>query len=386
MKKSFICIISLLLATISLPALSEPTELNASQLDWITAGQDRPPPNGGAIVGNNSTAVLASTGEVTISDGAQATSRALNFVNSSESTVANGVNVFDGRVTQGADLADIQFDIQQQNSVNQDQRRLASLPSYDRGANTHNFQEESGSSMSSSSKKVHDEVTDIQSMLVLDESTTKGGFDKGSAPTLKAALQLGQFLNYEVEANAPSASNSVGVVFNGEVDYVIPPATAEIVIGGADGVTITLVSPSLEFGLDATGCVAVNGSCTIDGSRTEKTEDIIDKSTLYTLDESQESFSDWASSSTESVQAAFELKDAQAEYIVVDESEIDVSASYLVSLSGGAQSSLRAMNIVNAAGSAVANGVNVATQRSGSLTSGGPRYNLTQLNEINHSR
>lgn len=386
MNKPSICAISLLVTFVVPPVLSQPVELNTSQLEWITAGQDRPPPNGGAIVGNDSKAVLDSTGEISISGGAQATSRALNLVNSSESTVANGVNVFDGRITQSADLAEIQFDIQQQNSVTQDQRRLASLPSYERGANTDNFQDEIGSSMNSSSKKIHDEVTDFKSMLVLDESVTNGSFTKSSSPTLKAVLDLGQFLHYDIEANAPSASNAVGVVFNGEVDYIIPPATADITVGGVDGVTITLVSPSLEFGLDATGCVAVNGSCTIDGSRTEKTEDIIDQSTLYTLDQSRESSSNWANSTTESVNAAFELKDAQAEYIVVDESEIDVSATYLVNLSGGAQSALRAMNVVNASGSAVANGVNVAAQRSGTLSFTGPHYNLTQTNVINHSR
>lgn len=145
--------------------------------------------------------------------------------------------------------------------------------------------------------------------------------------------------------------------------------------------------PELGLEFDAMGCLAVNGSCTIDGTRTTTSDEISDHSTLYTLEESSSSDKTWDRTFHEVVNAAFELRDAQAEYIVVDESAIDVSAAYLVNLSGGAQSGLRAMNLVNAAGSAVANGVNVASHRTGTLeVSGGPLYSLNQSNVINHSR
>ena len=107
---------------------------------------------------------------------------------------------------------------------------------------------------------------------------------------------------------------------------------------------------------------------------------------LYTSEESTTSAQSWDNSYHEVVNAPFELHDAQAEYIVVDESQIDVTASYLVQLSGGAQSGLRAMNAVNAAGSAVANGVNVARSGGGALELSGPTYELNQVNHISHSR
>lgn len=391
MKTSTFCAVSVLFTLCAGPALGQPTELSLHELDRTTAGQDRPPPNGGSIVGNNSSANLTSSGEVTISDGAQAESRALNMVNSSESTVANGVNVFDGRVNGTAALEKIDFNIAQQNEVVQDQRRLASLPAYQRGANTDTSSADSGSMTHSSSRSELDRIIDLERSTLLEKSTIdEGSFTKSSAPTVRLDFQLGEFLSYEAELNVPSASNSLGGAFNGGYTLDIPPATATLETTLDDGkipVSFKLESPSLALEFDAMGCIAVNGSCTIKGSREQLDETVSDHSTLYTLDETEDTTKTWDRTSTETVRAPFELSDAQAEYIVVDESEIDVSASYLVSLSGGAQAGLRAMNVVNASGSAVANGVNVAVQRTGGdLESAGPRYRLTQSNTIIHSR
>lgn len=106
------------------PAAAEPNRLNLSELDALTAGNsNNPAPNGGAIVGNGSNATLKSSGIVEISDNAQADSRARNLVNSSESTVANGVNVFDSRNSGASSLDGAGFDLSQQNLVLQDQRQ-----------------------------------------------------------------------------------------------------------------------------------------------------------------------------------------------------------------------------------------------------------------------
>ena len=326
------------------------------------------------------------------------------MVNASESTVANGVNIFNGNATEAASFDSLSYNVEQLNSVTQDQRRLSSLPGYDRGANIDSTFMESGTSEHTSSTSVFDEVIDLERSFVLDEATTDGNFDRSSAPTLRieveGAIQVGRerllepgmgdggifsvdVTQYDVEFNAPSAASSVGVVFNGEVGYTKEAAVLEF---DTEILDITITTPRIDFNFDAMGCVAVNGSCTIDGSRTESTDTISDHSTLYTLDESSSDSSTSSSSGSESIQAAFELRDAQAEYIVVDESTIDVTATYIVNLSGGAQSGLRAMNVVNAAGSAVANGVNVAVMKAGVLESSSPVLNLSQTNIINHSR
>ena len=371
-------------------AMAAPQELSADQLEWITAGTDsNPPPNGGAIVGNGSSAELKSAGEVII-DNAQSDVRALNIVNSSESTVANGVNIFSSQALVDGDIvlpdavdnAVGSYNIEQVNTVTQDQRRLSSLPDYQRGANTYSDYAESGTYNSTGSDAEYDQLTDVESTLILDEKTTKGSVTANDGPTLAINAHLNDETFIEVEFNYPAGGggDKIGGVFNGGLDYELDTGGITIAADTIIPITVTLEMPSMTLNVDAMGCLAFNGSCEIDGTRTEKTENISDHSTLYTRDEAYTLDKTWDNSGSESVQAAFELQDAQAEYIVVDHSSINIDAAYLVDLSGGAQSGLRAMNAVNAAGSAVANGVNV------SVAAGGGIQTLSQINTISHSR
>ncbi|MDF0751015.1 hypothetical protein NLU14_12345 [Marinobacter sp. 71-i] len=379
-------------------SLAGPTPLNSQDLDRITAAGSTPAPNGGAIVGNGSTANLLSAGEVRIEQESQSGVRALNFINSSESTVANGVNLFDGGST--PEISAAGYEISQSNVVTQDQRRLSSLPSYERGANTETLRTNTGSYSSETSSSLYDQVTNLEQHTTSEQITTEGGFSLSEASTfsleLDGDLELGAGDpvfdgngSYAVEFNAPSASKAVGVVFNGELNIGVDAGNILVDTGDA-GITVDIGLPQLDLDFDAMGCVALNGSCTINGSRTTTDEQISDHSTLYTLDESSSTSKTWDKVEHEIVSAPFTLKDAQAEYIVVDESSIDVNTAYLVSLSGGAQSGLRAMNLVNAAGSAVANGVNIATSRGAgtgvAMKASGPQYSLNQTNVINHSR
>lgn len=397
-KQTCLVLIGATGALFVLSAAAAPQPLDTAEMDRITAaGSTNPAPNGGAIVGNGSSATLESRGEVIIDEAAQNEVRAMNFVNSSESTVANGVNVFDSRDAEAAALEGAQFDLSQSNIITQDQRRLSSLPSYERGANTETIRTNAGSASRSSATSLLDEVVDLERTFTSDAVTTEGSFSNSSAPTLRIDLDGDIVLGgsdpifdadgtYTAEFNAPSTGNSAGLVFNGGVDFDVDGGDISIDTGDL-GVLVDINLPELGLEFDAMGCLAVNGSCTIDGTRTTTSDEISDHSTLYTLEESSSSDKTWDRTFHEVVNAAFELRDAQAEYIVVDESAIDVSAAYLVNLSGGAQSGLRAMNLVNAAGSAVANGVNVASHRTGTLeVSGGPLYSLNQSNVINHSR
>lgn len=394
MQLSLPALCGALLAVLSSPLLASPTLLTTDVLDTVTAAGSNPAPNGGAIIGNGSTATLQSSGQVIINSGSQTDVRALNFVNSSESTVANGVNVFDG-----SELSSTQrnVDISQSNLVTQDQRRLSSLPSYERGANTETLITDAGSSAGSSSSSIVDQVTNLEQTTTTESATTQGDFSLSDSPTFKLELngdlEIGSGDpvfdadgSYTVEFNAPSASKSVGVVFNGAVDFNADAGDVTVDTGDS-GVLVEVNLPELDLNIDAMGCVALNGSCSIDGTRTSVEENITDLSTLYTRDETSSSETTWDRVESEVVNAPFTLEDAQAEYIVVDDSSIDVNAAYLVSLSGGAQSGLRAMNVVNASGSAVANGVNIATSRgAASAVFDGAQYSLNQSNVINHSR
>jgi hypothetical protein len=259
------------------------------------------------------------------------------------------------------------------------------LPSYERGANSSSDYSESGSANSTSSTAIYDQVTDLESSLILDEVSTIGSVVSADAPTLHIDATItdpisgNQVLMGTVDFNYPAGGggDKIGGVINGEFNVALLAGEISIDV---EPLLITLVLPSLTVDVIAMGCMTFNGDCEIDGKNIEKTEEIRDQSTLYTLDESSSSDETWENSGSESVQAAFELQDAQAEYIVVDDSTINVDAAYLVALSGGAQSGLRAMNVVNAAGSAVANAINV------SVTAGGDIHSLSQLNTISHSR
>ena len=93
--------------------------------------------------------------------------------------------------------------------------------------------------------------------------------------------------------------------------------------------------------------------------------------------------SQFTDNSTNTYRSPFELYNAQAEYIVVDDSSLTVNTTFNLTLSGSAQSNANGMNIVNATGSAVADGVNVA--RTGQVSSSGA-LGLSQTNIISHSR
>jgi hypothetical protein len=60
------------------------------------------------------------------------------------------------------------------------------------------------------------------------------------------------------------------------------------------------------------------------------------------------------------VQGAVSLDDATATNIAVDGSTINATNNYSVTLAGSAEQNAKALNIVNAAGGMVANGLNIA--------------------------
>jgi hypothetical protein len=83
---------------------------------------------------------------------------------------------------------------------------------------------------------------------------------------------------------------------------------------------------------------------------------------------------------TKDIQGAVAVDDADATNIAVDGSTITDTNTYSVSLAGSAEQNAKAINIVNAAGGMVANGVNVAHS-----TGMNPVPTLTQVNSISQS-
>jgi hypothetical protein len=344
MRKFPVLLIGTTLAASPL-AMAGPDVLTDAQLERVSAGSSSygqgngAAGSGGAIVGNSSTANLTTSGDVTIGDSVQQGVRAVNLVNSAESGVANGVNVWDGRIE--TQTTATQLNVEQSNSIVQDQSRMASLPTYVRTeANVdHSFTE--------SSETTHTGMVDTAQKVLGQE--LQGGMGVSIAGQLDADLTGGTI----------DLSNSISGSFSGTIGgdvsgiFTDISTSSETVIEASTEQHLSWTLPDLILSLKGAGCYVEIGSCDSSGS--------------------------YKSSSTETTntRSPFTLENAKAEHIVVDGSTLDASNSYNVALSGNAQGNVRAVNLVNAAGSVVANAVNVSR-----TPTVGPQLNLNQVNTI----
>jgi hypothetical protein len=390
--------ISILSAAIGLlvgsAAVAGPVPLTDSALDLVTAGSSSETlqGSGGTIVGNDSEAVLVLTGTLDLSDEAQSGARGLNVVNSSESTVANGVNVWDGQLPAGAAPgANGEFSVTQENAVYQEQRRVSLLPSYERsGANRSSSWTEDSTESSTTSSLVKNEARDLEtenttraltsSGKVDTESTVlgqeiKGGKGIAGAGDLQVNFDAGTF-TYELDGTI-----NVGGTVTDTGTTETQNATDGVILTGT--VLLTLELPELDVAFNGAGCAVMMGSCEGQGTLNETSATASDQTEISSTETTAESAGTFDGGGSKEVRAAFTLADAQAEYIVVDDSSLDVESNYGISLAGSAQADLRALNAVNAAGSAVANAVNISRTPSLSATAA---LGLVQSNVIRHSR
>ena len=346
--------------------------MSIQDMDRITAGSasshSSSAASGGAVVGNDSSAVISSVGTVTLDSSAQEAAEALNLVNSSESTVANGLNIWESNTS--VDLnSDTARSIEQSNNISQDQRRLASLPNYNRPeANVDESWDNSGASSSDASHQESNSVADVL--------TTSSSMTTTSDTSIDAQSKI---FGQEIKAGK-------GIAISGALDAHFDAGAFEIVLeAGLLGIiegkaTLTIDLPEFTLQAEGSGCAVMNGSCTAVGSTERLDESHEDHSTAYSLDTSSSSSEEYAEMGSRLTRSAFEIEGALAEYIVVDNSTLDVTTDYSVNLSGAAQAGVNALNVVNAAGSAVANGVNIGRSDSSS------QLTLTQSNIIVHSR
>lgn len=356
-------------------AVAGPTPLEDAALDAVTAGgaSESLQGSGGAVVGNNSEANLELTGTLDLQGEAQSGANALNLVNSSESTVANGVNVWDGKLPDGAAPgANGEFEVRQQNTVHQEQRRVALLPQYERTAfNESSSWTEDSTSDSASTLATRNEVRDVETTASTRDLTSSGTVDTETT-VVGQTIQGGRGL---------AGAGDLSVNFDGGDIEFVASASAGGVLEGDLRLTIGLPEFSIDFA--GGGCAVQMGSCTGEGALSETSETTRDNSTLETLERTEESSETFVGGGTKELRSPFYMADAQAEYIVIDDSKLEVQSNYGIALAGSAQSKLRALNAVNAAGSAVANAVNIS--RTPSLTAMS-QLTLVQSNVIGHSR
>lgn len=398
----FLCVLLLIVPL----AQAAPVTLNDGALDAVTAGTHDASSSGsgGAIVGNSSEAKITQTGGVSLEGEAQANAQALNLVNSAESTVANGVNVWDGNGAASIAETGLGFMVNQSNDISQEQRRSASMPSYSRpeadtvvettstGTEFHNNQMDLNNTLmdivsnSRTAKNTSTASVDTTIAAGITEAPAeipKASFDTNVGKGLAIAGQLDTFLD--------GGEIQIGFAVGGAVSAFADTDTSDSGFGGMDvgnadsdfSLYGRIILPELEIHINGAGCGVAMGSCDSSGTSEETTMDIRDNTIVDTLVSSEVGESDFTNSYSEAYRSAFTLDNAQAEYIVVDDSDLEVSTTFTLALSGSAQSGAQGMNIVNSTGSAVANGVNVAHTDE---LSGSTVLVLNQTNVISHSR
>lgn len=388
-----------------------PVSLGDSALDQVTAGtstnHSSSSGSGGAIIGNSSEATITQTGGVTLSGEAQDGAKGLNLVNSAESTVANGVNVWDVQDGATGDQAG-SVSIDQSNVIDQEQRRSASMPNYSRPkADTFTQVERSGSETHDDSLNRNNTVVDTQELTSAQHNTSdsyvnttiKGGVEGAGLPTASVDTNVGKGLaiSGQLDTFIDGGELQIGLAVGGavtakaDIPHDIAGKRPAELYGGMDVGDANseftlygrLILPEITIEINGAGCGVAMGSCGAKGTADSMTTDKKDDTEWNTEVATSDGNSDYLESLTETYRSPFELENAQAEYIVVDDSSLTVNTTFNLTLEGSAQSNVAGMNVVNATGSAVANGVNVA--RTSNLNTGG-EMTLSQSNVISHSR
>lgn len=322
-------------------ARATPRHLRDAALGAITAGNANvaaATANGGAIVAANSSANVIVSGTVTDRN-SQNSARAINLVDATGSAIADGVNVWDGNSTaQNTGLT-----VNQTNTVLQTGTQSAQLTSYVRSKpNVSTTLSTSNSTSNQGSVNTKQNVAG---------QSVQGGLGVSAAGTINADLTGGtiHFKNNVSAGLTVSGQISVGGNIFGSGGSASTTTNANV----NTTQTLAWVLPDLSLHVSGVGCYVDLGSCTADGH--------FDSSTQKTLVS----------------QAPITMSGANAKYIVVDGSKLTANDTYGVALSDGAENDAKAINIVNASGSSVSDGVNVAY-----TTGTTPGLTLNQVNTV----
>ncbi len=390
---------------------AEPITLDDLKLNAVTAGTNESATSsgsGGAIIGNSSSAIINQTGGVELDGEAQAGADALNLVNTAESTVANGVNIWDGK-SDNANIDNSELMVDQSNVIAQEQRRSASMPNYSRPeANTFIDVERTGNEVHNDSMDRNNNIVDLHSLtsdahnesFASVDTTIQGGGNTNApagsslpaSPDVSFDTNVGKGLAIagQLSSEIDGGEVQIGLAVGGAViaypDAALGDSYGGMDIGDEDSEFVLygrLILPEITIDINGAGCGVAMGSCVSEGVADLTTSEITDDSIMDTEVVTSEGNSQFSEKITETYRSPFELNDAQAEYIVVDDSSLTVNTNFTLALSGSAQSNASGMNVVNATGSAVANGINIA--RTSGLTNNGAMA-LQQSNVISHSR
>jgi hypothetical protein len=334
-------IVFVLTAGLSPAVYGAPVELSDSLLDHVTAGSaEVASHNGGLIVGNTSTALVRNFDEVQLAGEAQKNAKSLNLVNSSEASVANGVNLWIGNPA--AEPEESPVTVSQVNFFDQD-RRISTKA----GEWIYEGENVTETSIESSTASFHGGI--IPETLTFNGTSTK---TEGGETT--------QFSDPPAE----EIRVSVGVTWAGEVSGEIGDST--ITLFSSDTVTTEVTASITVFGIK----IDLGGTKTTFEKKIEE-EEVVKGMTIPKtkgvgcIVSRGDCFGDGmfavASENTRKVfTPALPSPDSSAELIVMGEGRLDLQDNFKVNLSQQSQQSTRAFNLVNSGGGILANGANLS--------------------------
>lgn len=390
-----------------------PQALNDTVMQQVTAGGDEAD-GGGTIIGNSSQSISDQTVDLDLNDQAQQAARVLNLVNSVGSAVANTVNIWDGRevVLTTGDVATIPtLEVNQVNQVTQEQLSTATLSGYSRpDAERFEMSRNSASNSSTSRQLNVSNTTNIfeEQYYSLTETTaninTLTKFNIGEHFYFEGNLGQGIASAGHAEVHFDGGSSDIAMVLGGgisvdggigigsddllltafdpDINLGSTEASAGVDISASIGLTAHIELPKLDIVIDGAGCGVVMGSCNASSTVTEYTETYTDNSTLEVFENHQSGESSFSEENTLIVRSSFKIEQAEAEYIVVDDSKLELESDITLELSDSAQKELEGMNVVNAISSNVANTTNIS--RASQFQSNRSTLILNQMNIVRH--
>ncbi len=367
---------------------STPIVLEDRVMDQVTAGNTNE--GGGVVVGQSSEAIANSISELNLNGEAQQNTTGLNIVNSAASAVANVVNIWDGSgVTATKENSDTNSEVKinQLNNITQEQLRTAMIFGYLRSEADHTETLNRSGNVSYASNIIdYHGVTNI--LEKTHESTTFSNagvnthfnFKLGDKIDFSGHLGLGAAVAGYSDITFEGGSADIAVALDGKISSAGDgkPLTAD---GGL--VLVTQVKlPDMRLIINGVGCGVAIGSCNANSVFFETTNTKTDNSTLDIIENHQSGQSSYSEVQTNIYRSPFELKNARAEYIVIDDSTLDLNSDVTLELSDSAQKDAKGMNIVNAIGSNVANGTNIT--RTKSFEGSRSKLVLNQFNTVHH--
>lgn len=393
------------------PAYAAPVALEDRIMDQVTAGNTNEA--GGVVVGKSSNTTANSTTGINLNGEAQRKAKGLNLVNTTGSAVANTVNIWSGNVVsitvEDSDIKPV-LEINQLNQVTQEQVQFATLSGYSRsGAEKTDIYKNSTDESYNSHIVNSNNATDFFYEEIASTTNSLGNVNTHAEFTLgdnklhfEGHLGQGIAVAGSADINFDGGSADIALVIGGGVsvgadtanvkgDIKLPgfdlgtsSAQAGIDVEAGMSVLVEVELPKMNIQLSGAGCGVVMGSCNASSTVEEDKLIITDNSSQDIVENHQFGHNSFSDERINIYRSSFELENAKAEYIIVDDSSLEVILDVTLELSDSAQKEIEGMNIVNAINSNVANTTNVS--RASEFKSQRSSLILNQFNTVHHGQ